>query len=76
MSAPHDIKTSAMVRPAHIRKGHARRDCIARVPMRGGWSCFRLGYVLRGYSSALATRALPHPLGLQFASLAPPTPRT
>jgi hypothetical protein len=28
------------------------------------------------YSSALATGSLPHPLGLQFASLAPPALRT
>ena len=28
------------------------------------------------YSSALATGSLPHPLGVQFASLAPPALRT
>jgi hypothetical protein len=28
------------------------------------------------YSSALATVSLPHPLGLQFASLAPPALKT
>jgi hypothetical protein len=60
--------------PRHGR-GSDRRKPLPWV-MRWAWSCFRLGYVLRVYSSALATGSLPHPLGLQFASLAPPTLRT
>jgi hypothetical protein len=54
------VRQRALQKPPQIRKSR-RKSAV--------WLVICYGV----YSSALATGSLPHPFGLQFASLAPPT---